>query len=539
MLGDFDAGLVSGGSVEAVGVESESLELGFGEPAAGGFHERAQYDLDVDYSSLSGATTKYVQVKVSGRNQDSTSDDVDYTVNYTAGQDSEPPAPTYYTVSCDARGGSPVPQPQRVESGKTASRPSAPSRDGYTFDGWYTAASGGSQYDFSTPVTGDTTLYAHWTKKETPKPSKLIRLYGDTRYDTMSEIVSEAFPSHVDTVVVTSGDNYPDALAASALAGGLNAALVTTQMGSLSSQAETRIRALSPRKIVVVGGPNMMPDSTLRALRSLLPSDGQLVSDVYGQTRYETAEAIYQQGKTELGVTWGKTAIVATGDGYADALSVASYAYAEKAPIFLVSVGQQLPDSVLRKLYEGGFNRILLVGGATVVSGDVAQQVWKLGMTATRLGGSTRYETSVDVADWVTSTGGFGTDTVTFATGSNYADALAAAPLAGALNAPIVLTGSSALSPEAAQQIKRIKASEAVIIGGINAVSKNTATSVQSLVGSVPVRIAGATRYETAWEIYLQGKSRLNVQWARDESIIATGENFADALSVSSYAYAK
>ncbi len=42
-------------------------------------------------------------------------------------------------------------------------KPADPTRDGYTFDGWYTTKSGGSKYDFSTPVTADLNLYAHWT----------------------------------------------------------------------------------------------------------------------------------------------------------------------------------------------------------------------------------------------------------------------------------------------------------------------------------------------------------------------------------------
>jgi uncharacterized repeat protein (TIGR02543 family) len=41
--------------------------------------------------------------------------------------------------------------------------PSNPSRDGYTFDGWWTAPSGGSQFTSSTEVTEDITVYARWT----------------------------------------------------------------------------------------------------------------------------------------------------------------------------------------------------------------------------------------------------------------------------------------------------------------------------------------------------------------------------------------
>lgn len=54
-----------------------------------------------------------------------------------------------------------------VKDGDTVSAPEAPSRSGYTFDGWFTKAEGGSKFDFKTAVTGDLTLYAHWSAQST------------------------------------------------------------------------------------------------------------------------------------------------------------------------------------------------------------------------------------------------------------------------------------------------------------------------------------------------------------------------------------
>jgi len=66
--------------------------------------------------------------------------------------------PTTYTVTFDSDGGSAV-TAQTVESGKTATKPADPTKEGYTFKGWYLD---GSEYDFSTPVTGAITLKAKW-----------------------------------------------------------------------------------------------------------------------------------------------------------------------------------------------------------------------------------------------------------------------------------------------------------------------------------------------------------------------------------------
>ncbi len=66
-----------------------------------------------------------------------------------------------YVVSFDSAGGSSIPD-QTVSKGDYASKPET-SREGYTLDGWYTSASGGSYYDFDSAVEGDVKLYAHWT----------------------------------------------------------------------------------------------------------------------------------------------------------------------------------------------------------------------------------------------------------------------------------------------------------------------------------------------------------------------------------------
>ena len=74
-----------------------------------------------------------------------------------------------YKVTFDSQGGSAVPAANPAQ-GKPMVAPSDPVRDGYTFLGWYTDASGTVAWDFSDPVTSDMTLYAKWQKNASPKP---------------------------------------------------------------------------------------------------------------------------------------------------------------------------------------------------------------------------------------------------------------------------------------------------------------------------------------------------------------------------------
>ena len=69
-----------------------------------------------------------------------------------------------YTVAFNTNGHGTAPAAQTVPENDRAKKPSSPTAQGYEFSGWYTEASCVNAYDFSTPVTGDITLYAKWTR---------------------------------------------------------------------------------------------------------------------------------------------------------------------------------------------------------------------------------------------------------------------------------------------------------------------------------------------------------------------------------------
>ena len=86
--------------------------------------------------------------------------------------------PSYCTITLDANGGSVSPTTRAVTSGAAVGTLPTPTRSGYTFDGWFTAANGGTKVSASTAVTGNVTYYAHWTANgggsgggDTPEPT--------------------------------------------------------------------------------------------------------------------------------------------------------------------------------------------------------------------------------------------------------------------------------------------------------------------------------------------------------------------------------
>ena len=81
-----------------------------------------------------------------------------------------PPQPTEYTITFDGNGGT-SPAPQTTTGGKLTSLPTS-IRDGYSFNGWYTATTGGDKITLDTVFTANVTVYAQWTKDTPPQPTE-------------------------------------------------------------------------------------------------------------------------------------------------------------------------------------------------------------------------------------------------------------------------------------------------------------------------------------------------------------------------------
>ena len=106
-----------------------------------------------------------------------------------------------------------------VEDGKTVAQPSDPSVDGFNFVGWSSSKESFKKFDFSTPITEDTTVYAFFTAK-TPKSDSLKKDDGkkqvpaDKKDEAKAKKDASALPTTGDpTFVVTSAAALTGAVA--------------------------------------------------------------------------------------------------------------------------------------------------------------------------------------------------------------------------------------------------------------------------------------------------------------------------------------
>lgn len=99
-----------------------------------------------------------------------------------------------FTVEFDSNGGTRV-ESQTVSKGETASKPKNPTREGYTFKGWYLDVETNEEYDFDSEVTEDIILTAKWTKKDSSKTDTETEVDNKTETETTNGTSSSSSSS--------------------------------------------------------------------------------------------------------------------------------------------------------------------------------------------------------------------------------------------------------------------------------------------------------------------------------------------------------
>lgn len=243
------------------------------------------------------------------------------------------------------------------------------------------------------------------------------------------------------------------------------------------------------------------------------PVTDVVMARLFGANRYETAIKI----SAEL-ARKGGTILIASGENFPDALAGIALAEKVQAPLLLTKK-DELPMETAFEAYRLGATKAVILGGKAAVGSVVENKLEELGLDVRRIAGATRHETAVLIAKELDRT-----DKVILATGSNYPDALSVGALSGSEEMPILLTDAKALTPVTKEALADLKVKEVMIIGGKNVVSPAVEAELKEL-GLQVERIAGATRYET--------NALVNTRYYKnaDAMVVATGENFADALT--------
>ena len=294
-------------------------------------------------------------------------------------------------------------------------------------------------------------------------PPTVDRVSGSDRYNVAVGISKLSHPGTSRVVYVATGSNFPDALSAAAAAAEDDAPLILTPGTSLRADIAAEIRRLEPDKIVVVGGAAVVSDSVVDALRDIQPNTVR----VWGADRYAGSRALLTyafDGSID-------TVYIATGVNFPDALSASAAAGTKGAPVLLVRGTQGSLDSATRNLLTSvDPAHIVIVGGTGAVSAGIERDL-KLIASTQRIGGSTRYDTSLAV-----STGAFATsDRIFLATGTDFPDALGGSAWGGSLPGPLIVVPKSCVPKATLAAIRSLKAEQVTLLGGTGALTQDVA----------------------------------------------------------------
>lgn len=249
-----------------------------------------------------------------------------------------------------------------------------------------------------------------------------------------------------------------------------------------------------------------------------------------GADRFETAAAMSRAAFSST----AKSAYLASGESWADALSAGPAASNDGGPLLLVR-RDGLPPATSSELRRIKPAEVVIAGGPNAISSAVEASVRGLatqwGGRVTRISGDDRYGTSRALIDH--SFGAQRDQYIFIATGRNYPDALTAASVASYSKRPLLLVDGTLTWPDEATFafMRERNLGYNVIVGGPNAISTPLAQELARYFTqfSRNTVYAGSDRYATNRQVFAR---ELSAPWVDSSTTyLASGESFADALA--------
>ena len=273
------------------------------------------------------------------------------------------------------------------------------------------------------------------------------RVAGSDRIQTSVE-VSKKYYKSADTVIVANYEQFADSLSASALSKALKAPILLVQKDQLDSVVAQEIKRLGAKNVIVIGGEKSVDKTKI----SLSEYNLQTIA---GADRYETSAKIAQEIIKRTGT---KKAVIASGEVFADALTVAPLANKNNMPILLVQPNN-IPKATQEVLKQ--IDKVIIVGGEKTISKEVANKL----PNPTRIAGANRYETAKKIYEYDFKD----RKEVNIANGTNFADSL----VIGSIDCPILLAEANEIPEATKQAFKESKFEKVNVFGGENSIDES------------------------------------------------------------------
>lgn len=326
--------------------------------------------------------------------------------------------------------------------------------------------------------------------------ARVDRIEGADRFATAAALAKAQGNGCHEEVIVVSGRNFPDALAASYL----DKPILLVETSSVPNATRDAIKDVGASSVVIVGGDQAVSPGVATTIQGYdegvcgdATSGKVAVKRIAGGTRYSTAFEVADElagGTLEEGLDVPcaaavKTVLLVSGQNFPDALAAGALSSqgslaggncgTGRIPLLLTEPGS-LSAPAEEYITSNAIKQVIIIGGTQAVSDAAEDDVDDLAGVTTieRIDGANRAATAKEVAEFLVS------DIVDFAgtrafvaLGANFPDALVAGPMAGANEAPILLTtATNTLGAEAADFLEdNTPTIWATLLGGTTALT--------------------------------------------------------------------
>lgn len=265
-----------------------------------------------------------------------------------------------------------------------------------------------------------------------------------------------------------------------------------------------------------------------RSLKQYMQKTSAPVKELVGNTRFETAVKISQEG-WENGSEY---VILVNGNAIADGVTATPLATTYDAPILLVN-NDNIPESTKNEITRLNPKNIVLIGGNSVISESLETELKSTTFSnVSRIQGKNRFDTSLEIAKKIDED--HDVNTIFIANGyRGESDALTIAAKAGQDKQPIILSEQTHIPEEAYNWLKNEDLTNAYFIGGETNLTTDVIHQVEGITkvedgeSVYKNRIYGKNRYETNAKVMEKFYSEKNL----NSVLVSKGDILVDALT--------
>lgn len=308
----------------------------------------------------------------------------------------------------------------------------------------------------------------------------VARYGGADRYATsllIAEAVAADAGGELESVVMVSGGHWADAVVAASAAAAAGAPVLMTPPDQLRADALEFLQRVGVTEVTVVTSGAASDTTVSEFVFSALEDAGIDTTRVGGTDRYLTGIAVARTLASPGSLSnTGRSAIIANGEVFADALVAGPLSAKAQVPVLLTPQAE-LHSGVADYLSEAGIRHVLLMGGTAAISAEVETDLKGSGIVVNRMAGASRFETATMAAAYAARTfpnDCFDGSHVGLARARVPFDSFSAAPLLARLCAPLLLTDPNEIPSSTSAFLDEVRADAPVsvtVFGGDAAVS--------------------------------------------------------------------